>query len=183
MKLTGYFLILVLVVATLANAQTTTTTTSTKPAGTTTKATTTSAKPSGTTKTTTARPAQRVEVSGWRDPWDTWGPAYGAPVFEDRWAAPVVREGPVIREGPVYGAWEGARVYEEPLAWAPREFASVGWVEEPRAYSHYVTREYEKPLEDAVFTYTDEHHTPHTYEIIDDVHIPHTLEYTDGESY
>ena len=32
---------------------------------------------------------------------------------------------------------------------------------------------------DAVFTYTDEHHTPHTYEYVDDVHIPHTLEYTD----
>ena len=32
---------------------------------------------------------------------------------------------------------------------------------------------------DAVFTYTDEHHTPHTYEYIDEVHIDHTLECTD----
>ena len=31
---------------------------------------------------------------------------------------------------------------------------------------------------DIVFTYSDKHHTPHTYEYIDNVYIHHTLEET-----
>ena len=54
---------------------------------------------------------------------------------------------------------EPVKVVEEPVYWVPREYAPVAWVEEPRPHYHQVTREYENKLPDAVFTYTDEHHT------------------------